>query len=892
MQLTVSHNNMDFDSLAAQFGVTKLYPTARMVLGSPVVGNVRKFVSLYRSSLPIVQAKYVDLESVSKIFIVDCQHIERLESTIKKLLKEGRPYTIFDHHQFDAEGLGSNAQSDSIIEPVGAATTLLVELIKERAIKLEPFEATLLAIGIYEDTGCLTFNRSSARDAAAVAFLLENKADITIINEYIRDQLSKEQLTLFQDLIEKAELLEISGKRIIIATTSMPKYLDGLAVLTRKLVEVESADAAFSIVHMRDRVHIVARSDTSAIDVRDIAHHFSGGGHQGAAAAVVKGGDLEQVAAEVRQLLHSSVKPERTASELMISPVRTIRPNISMEEAGRLMIRYGLDGLIVAEDDKVVGVVSRRDVDQATHHKLGHAKVSGFMSHPVISVKPQTTLSEIQQLIAQNDIGRLPVMDKHNRLLGLVSRRDVLDSLYNAVDPPEVAYPGFGIASGAEAPTTIAPSQKRVVDLRSKLGGLDENNYWLYRTIGEAAAEQNMSAYAVGGSVRDLILGLSHFDLDFVIEGSAMELAKVLEQKHPDKFKLLSIHERFQTASLQYLADKSKEIDLSTARTEFYEFPAALPTVEPSALEQDLFRRDFTINTLALCLNPDKFGMLIDYFNGLEDLKAGLIRILHQFSFIEDPTRILRAARFASRFQFALDDNTFKQAKRAISMGIFDNLAGVRMNTELRFILESPNRMAGLDILARLGGKLRYLDEELEYGAPESRLIRRAERLLRRFRLQEAWVVYLALLLSRLSNERVRNVVNRLHLTNDEKYTIEHGLALHDQLASISHGFTEKLKNSQVYFCLHGLKDESFAIAACLALPGSPVRRLIKTYADELRNVAIELAGADLLKLGFSEGPDIGKALQLILAAKLDGLVASREDEIAYVQTLRLAQDA
>ncbi len=225
-------------------------------------------------------------------------------------------------------------------------------------------------------------------------------------------------------------------------------------------------------------------------------------------------------------------------------------------------------------------------------------------------------------------------------------------------------------------------------------------------------------------------------------------------------------------------------------------------------------------------------------------------------------------------------------------MGIFDNLAGVRMNTELRFILESPNRMAGLDILARLGGKLRYLDEEVEYGAPESRLIRRAERLLRRFRLQEAWVVYLALLLSRLSNERVRNVVNRLHLTNDEKYTIEHGLALHDQLASISHGFTEKLKNSQVYFCLHGLKDESFAIAACLALPGSPVRRLIKTYADELRNVAIELAGADLLKLGFSEGPDIGKALQLILAAKLDGLVASREDEIAYVQTLRLAQDA
>lgn len=888
MQLTVSHNNMDFDSLAAQFAVTKLYPTARMVLSFPIVGNVRKFLSLYRSNLPIVQIKYLDLASVSKLFIVDCQHVDRLDVLVKTLLKEGRPYSIFDHHQFDQKGLGINAQSDSIIETVGASTTLLVEKIQSASIKLAPFEATLLAIGIYEDTGCLTYSRTSARDAEALAFLLKKKADLNIVNDYIRDQLNKEQLALFQDLVEKAEVLEISGKRIVIGATRLPKYLGGLATLTRKLMEVESADAAFSIVHMRDRAHMVGRSDTPSIDVREIARHFSGDGHPGAAAAVIKGGNPEYLAEEIKQLLRAAVKPELTASQLMISPVRTVRPNISMEEAGHIMLRYGSDGLIVAENNRVVGVISRRDIDQANHHKLGHAKVSGFMSHPVISVNPQTTLSEIQQLIVQNDIGRLPVLDEQNCLLGLVSRRDVLDSLYVDIGSPGFAAEGFGIADGADSPTTVAPSQKRIIDLRSKLGGLDQYNHWLFQTIGATAEKHNMSAYAVGGSVRDLILGQSHFDLDFVVEGSAIELAHQLAQEYPNKFKTLSIHERFQTASIEYSADSPRQIDLSTARTEFYEFPAALPTVEPSALEQDLFRRDFTINTLALCLNPEKFGMLIDYFNGLEDLKAGMIKILHQFSFIEDPTRLLRAARFASRFGFALDDNSFKQAKQAISMGIFDNLAGIRMNHELRFILQSRSRLAGLDILAKLGGKLRYLDEELEYGAPERKLIRRAERLLTRFSLMEEWLVYLALLLSRLSSERLQNVLQRLHLNNEEKLIIKQGLSVHEQLARLSAGFKTTPRNSEVYSCLHGMSDASLAIAACLAIPGSPVRRLIRLYFEELKNVSIQVNGADLLKLGLPEGPDIGKALQILLAAKLDRLVASKEDEIAYISKAKL----
>jgi len=894
MQLAVSHNNMDFDSLAAQFAVTKLYPTARMALAFPLFGNVREYLTLYRSNLPIVQIKYIDFAQVSKIFIVDCQHAERLEQAVRTWLTEKHLYTIFDHHELDPHGLGPQAQPESIIQNVGAATTLLVEKIIERSIALSPFEATLLLLGIYEDTGCLAYGDTTERDATCAAYLLKNKADLAVVNQYMRAKLDDEQLALLQEMIQAAQVLDFAGQRIIVTSAVRENYLDGLATITRKLMELESADAAFCAVYMRDRIHIVGRSDTRALDVRQVVRQFNGDGHAGAGAAVVKpdknsdgkstASSVEKIITSLRAILKDCVKPEIIAAQLMVTPVRTIRSDVSMEEAGRMMLRYGLDGLVVADDGGVVGVVSRRDIDQATHHKLAHAPVCGFMSHPVISVSANTPLSEIQRLMVKNDIGRLTVLDKKNHLLGLVSRAEVLKHLYGEREAA-LFLPG---ATGAQdGSSLITASEKQMIDLHDKLEELDEDNLWLFRAVGETAADNQMTAYAVGGSVRDLLLGVGHFDLDFVIEGSAIALAHALVEKHPDKFKIADEHERFQTATLGFSAAEAgrmpalqRHVDLSTARSEFYEYPAALPTVEPSKLDQDLFRRDFTINALAICLNPDRFGMLIDLFSGLEDLHHKTIRVLHQFSFIEDPTRIVRAARFASRLGFTLDKNTAELAKRAISMGIFDNLAGVRMRTELQLILESKHRLIGLDVLARLGAKLRYLDEELEYGVPERKLIRRAEQLLAHFAVSEPWLIYLALLLGRLNTERIQNVLARLHLAGEDRVLIMRGLELVEQLASMN----KMGKSSEIYAFLHGTPDSALAIAACAGKPGSIARRMIKLYFEELKHVKTILSGQDLLTLGFTEGPSIGTALHDLLAAKLDGLVSSKEDELKYIK--------
>ncbi len=877
MEIVVTHNNMDFDALAAQFGITRLFPSVKIMLGQPLQGNVREFMSLYRSSLPIVQAKYIDYEKLSRVFVVDCQQVERLDGALREFLMSAEPrpeIVVYDHHELDPNGLVKIASAESIIKRVGSATTLVVEQLRKKKAKLSAFEATLLAMGIYEDTGSLMFPGTTELDALCVAYLLKHGVDLEQVNTYTRAKLNEEQLRLLEELVKNAHVETYEGVKVVFSAGKTKPFVEGLATITSKLLEITSCDAAFSAVHMRDRVHLVGRSDTQSIDVRNVVRRFGGDGHRGAGSAVVKEQSAAHVLNEAREALAERVVPETNASDIMISPVRTIKPTSSMEEASRMMIRYGQDGFVVVEDDEVVGVISRRDIDQAMHHKLGHAPVQGFMSRPVTSVKPESTLSEIQSLMVSEDIGRVPVLTDDGELVGLVDRSTVLQTLYgeNAVG-----------TEASEIEETVPRSKKRarLPQLNEKLDHLEKPVQWLCHEVGRVAAKNSMVAYAVGGFVRDLFLSRANFDLDFVIEGNAIELADALEREYPSRFEVVAKHERFQTATLSFYADKKLEVDLSTARTEYYEYPAALPTVEPSKLEQDLFRRDFTINALAVCLNPGRYGELVDHFDGLADLKRKIVRILHPFSFIEDPTRIVRAVRFAARLNFHMDAKTKERARKAISMGVFDELGGVRLREEIRLILDSPNRLVALDLLGELGGSLRFLQADLEYNLRTKHLVRRSERLLERYHVEDSFTVYLGLLVSSVPSERLEAVLERLALTNDQKVTIEKGIAL----AKMDGDDAELASRSRIFRLMKGHSPESLAIAASLAAAGTSVRRMIKLYLDELSNISVKLSGHDLVEMGISEGPQIGKVLSGLLEGRLEGTIKSEADEKKFVQT-------
>lgn len=214
-------------------------------------------------------------------------------------------------------------------------------------------------------------------------------------------------------------------------------------------------------------------------------------------------------------MIRQQVKPEITAEEIMISPVRTIRSGISMDEASRIMLRYGLDGLLVADEDNVVGVVSRRDIDQAKHHKLGHAPVRGFMSKPVITIDRRTPLSKIQEIMVTEDIGRLPVLDQEKQLVGLVSRGDVLKTLYGDNESKPFLVPEWAtlLKNDFAASGQTVHLEPRSVNLQKQMSTLDQPTSWLCWQTGVVAAQLNMVAYAVGGSVRDLILNVPNYVL-------------------------------------------------------------------------------------------------------------------------------------------------------------------------------------------------------------------------------------------------------------------------------------------------------------------------------------------------------------------------------------------
>lgn len=871
MELVLAHRNMDFDCLACQVAVCKLFPAARMLPAFPLPQRIKAFLSLYRSHLPIVDPQYVDWKSVKHVYLVDLQKLDRLDDRSRRHFIEyskSGAYTIFDHHAIEQDSLLPGASKASLVKESGAAASILVQKLKEENQKLTSFEATIIAAGIYEDTGCLTHRGTTELDALAIAYCLSMGADLERINHIIRAKFDEAQVKLYETLLASSQMSQLSGAKLAIATASTEHYVEGLADIASRILENSASDALVCIVEMKDRAHIVGRSETASIDLRRLAHAFGGGGHSGAISAVVKGQSLQALQDKVLDLLSSELSSEKTAAEIMTAPVRTIRQNISMEEAGRIMLRHSLDGLVVMEEERVVGIVSKRDVDKAKHHKLSHAPVRGFMSHPVVSVSPQTSMGEIRTLMIDEDIGRLPVLDTQGRILGIVGRRELLGAIYGDREKTDTGS------------NSIAP-RKVIAGTEHLLERISPQLLDLYREIGFVAAELSMTAYLVGGSVRDLLLDRQNFDLDFVVEGSARELAHELAKRMPHLYELVVEHDRFNTATLYVHKNETHEIDIATARTEYYEFPASLPTVEPSSLEQDLSRRDFTINALALSLHPQHFGEIVDYFNGLSDLNAGIIRILHPFSFIEDPTRIIRAARFASRLNFKLDSRSKLQAERAIALGIFDNLGGVRLKEELRLILESPQRLAALDLLQELGGGLRFLDTHINYDKKLHLSMRRAEKLLKHYELPQPFVIYLGVLLAQVPHEDLSTVLMRLHLADEERSWILAGQKILQGLLQLD----PLEKRSVLYKTLTGQDEHALAIAVSLAPMASKLRRAIRLYFEELKDIKPSIRGRDLVEMGIPQGPQIGRILSELHEQKLNGEISSFEEERDFARS-------
>lgn len=856
MNIIISHTNLDFDGLASMIAAQKIYPNSRIILPKEKSGLVKEFLSLYKDAFPLFEEENINLPSVSKVIIVDTSSRERLAHIMDKLSPQVE-IIIWDHHPIAQDSVKSEYKT---IEPVGATTTLLVEKIKNKNIYISSFEATVLCLGIYSDTGSLIFETTTSRDIYCAAFLLERGANLSVISRFLEKPLEKEQQEVLQDLLNNMRKITIKGVNILICFHKREKYLGGLSLISHRLFEFTGAAVLFLLVEIKGKIFIILRSSTELLKVDSIANCFGGGGHTSAASAVVKNMSLEEVIENLEKKAEKHIKPTVTADSIMSSPVKTILPDTSVKEAAGIMLRYGHTGLPVVEEGELLGVISRRDVDKAMHHNLGHAPVKAYMSREVKTICADASISEIENILIEHDIGRLPVI-KNNKLIGIVTRTDVLSNIHG-----EKLEKNFNKKAYQDIFET---------DIKEKLiSGFSKNVNKFLKEAAEIAKEMNVKIFLVGGVVRDLILGRKNHDLDIVVEGDGMAFAEQISQKLGVKVKK---YPEFETST--FFLDKEFRVDIATSRNEYYAYPAALPQIEKARLKQDLFRRDFTINSMAVSLNEENFGVLIDYFGSYEDLKNKVIRVLHNLSFIEDPTRILRAVRFEMRLGFIMDSNTESFAINAVEE--LRSVSKQRLASEFGLILSEKNTVDSLLKLQELGAlniiigfrldtesiKILYSLQRTVLKAKENNLVLSSN------------ILYLGAL-SYISNNKLKQIAN-ISFTNREIQVLNNIEEDISSLAEFYHNLP--LKYGKIH---RTLKNKSIEI--CLLIPTmlsiDHAIDLMIVYLKKRQDLKLFITGRELQDIGIEPGPIYSKIMDDLKIARLNGIVNSRDDEIKWVK--------
>jgi tRNA nucleotidyltransferase (CCA-adding enzyme) len=871
MEVITTHMNADFDSLASMVAAKKFYPDAVMSFAGSQEKNIREFfVQSSQYFLDFKRQKQIPLNKVTKLILVDTRQARRLGNFAKCLENPGIEIHIYDHHPDAPDDLKGDVE---VIRPVGSTSTIFTQLFREKGISLTSDEATLLSMGIYEDTGSFNYVTTTPHDLDAAAWLLEQGANLHTVSQSISRELTVQQLGLLNDLIKSAINYTIQGIDIVVAKIALKEYVDEFALLVRHFMVMENLNVLFALAGMEERIYLIARSRVPEVNVGEIARDFGGGGHASAASATVK--DMTMIEAEEKlvRLLNKHVRPQSLAGELMSHPVITAPPDISIKNANQVLTRYSITVLpVVREKSKLLGIISRRVAEKAIFHNLGDLPVSDYMTTDVITLPSSASLADIQELIIEHRQRLIPVVDD-DELQGVITRTDLLNLLIN--DP---AY---------HPQNLIATDDRSYIERHRNVNSLvvevlSKDVIVLLRTIGEVADENGYTVYAVGGFVRDLLLRIKNFDLDIVVEGDGIKFAKKLAEHFGGAVRT---HEQFSTAMV--IMPDGFNIDVATARLEYYEYPAAMPTVELSSLKLDLYRRDFTINAMAINLNSEKFGTLVDFFNCQTDIKERSIRILHNLSFVEDPTRIFRAIRFEQRMGFTIGKHTEKLLKNAVKMNLFNRFLGHRCFTELKLIFSEENpipairRMAEFDLLKFILPGLKF-DKRMEQNLAETQRAMAWYKLLYLDESCHQWLVYLSAILAESTYSDLKIFCIKFEFSERHKNEFLKEKEATDKILK-ELGRNRRLRVSEIYWLLQERSHEGLLYLIAMARKKT-AKKAVSHFVTHLRHYKTHIQGVDLKKMGYKSGPIYKTILNHLLEAKLDGKVESRADEIEFVK--------
>lgn len=882
MRLITTHLNADFDGLASMVAARKLYPDATMAFPGSQERNVRAFIAQnLEYGYDFVKPKDVDTEKVTTLIVVDTRSSERLGPFKKCLSNPSLKLHLYDHHLQN----GGDMQGEvEVVENYGSTATLFVNLLRKNNIDLTEKEATILALGIYEDTGAFTHLTTTPADLTAASWLVELGAKLDLVTEFITHELTSFQITILHDLMKTARQYTIQDIPVVVVTQSFNEYVDEFSLIVKRFVAMENINVLFAIISMGGRIYLIARSRIADVNVGNIARDLGGGGHATAASATIKNMTIIEAQEKLIHTLHRHIHPQPIAREMMSQPAITVTPETTIEAAKTILTRYNITALPVCQNTgtdsqptpPILGIITRMVIEKATHHNLGQRPVSDYMTSDAETLELDGTLADIQELIIENRQRIIPIV-QDDKVIGIITRTDLLNHLVN--DP-------------AHLPKNLLhesthPSLERRKNLNAIIVDfLDRDMIQLLQTIGEVASKNKFNAFAVGGFVRDLLLKTVNLDLDIVIEGDGIAFAKALAAHLGGRYRT---HERFKTAVV--LMPNGFKIDIATARLEYYEYPAAMPTVELSSIKLDLSRRDFTINAMAIQLNPEHFGTLIDFFNCQNDLKKKDIKVLHNLSFVEDPSRIFRAIRFEKRMGFQIGPHTKRLINNAVQMQLFGKTNDPRFLSELKYILSEENplpalqRLAEFDLLQFFWPDLRpHYKVDRRYG----HILTQAQLAISWYRLLyigepcRNWMVYLLTIMSRSSADTLTAFCERFDETRKNRDFL---LAQKKLCDGVIHNLRRDgdLKNSEIVDLFQDIQIEGLLYMMAISRKNH-VKKAISTYVTNLRDVEPFLTGKKLVEMGYAPGPQFREILGYLKNAKLDGKVNHLQDELALLK--------
>jgi tRNA nucleotidyltransferase (CCA-adding enzyme) len=428
MQIITTHKGADFDALASLVAAKLIYPDAKAVLPSSINANLKTFLSIHKDLFDFYSPKEIDYERVDTLIVVDTHTWGRLDPRISVLgEKQNLRIIVWDHH------INGDMETDEKeIRETGATVTMLVQEIKKLRKLITPIQATLFLMGLYEDTGNLSFPSTLPEDAYAAGFLLDRKADLHILSTFLKSAYSKRQKDILFEMVQKAERTQLGGFSFSLSRLDISGRVQNLAMVVQMYREIVNVEVAFGIFRDReqDKCMVIGRSGVDEINIGLIMRSMGGGGHPGAGSALLKGVNPETLREMIQELVTGNQYSSVMLSDIMSYPVATVNQDTPVEEAAMLLRDLGCTGMPVVDgQENLVGVISRRDFKKIRKSRQMQSPVKAFMSRKLVTISHEKSAIEAAKLMIKHDIGRIPVMEG-DKLIGIITRSDAMLYFY------------------------------------------------------------------------------------------------------------------------------------------------------------------------------------------------------------------------------------------------------------------------------------------------------------------------------------------------------------------------------------------------------------------------------------------------------------------------------